>query len=69
MVMSGTHAATSRTRSNSPRSAAASSSVRVVRRIASSWSRTRRGVKPLFTSLRRFMCSGSSESIMLGTAA
>ena len=36
-------------------------------RIVASWSRTRRGVKPRLTSLRRRECSGSSIEIIIGS--
>jgi hypothetical protein len=66
MTISGSHAAMSHTKSHSPRSATASISRSVVRRIESSWSRTRRGVNPVLTSLRRWRWAGSSMSIIIG---
>ena len=40
---------------------------RTCRAISCSLSRTRSGVKPRLTSLRRFQCSGSSMSIIIGS--
>ena len=66
MIM-GSGAATSRTRSHEPRSHTASMIESHTRRMRSSLSRTRRGVKPLLTSLRRRRWSGSSMSIIIGS--
>ena len=56
----------SHTKSHSPRSQMPSMISSQTARILSSLSRTRRGVKPRFTSLRRDQCCGSSMSIIIG---
>ena len=63
----GSGAATSLTKSHSPRSHTASMISSQPARTSVSLSRTRRGVKPLFTSFRRCRCSGSSMSIIIGS--
>jgi hypothetical protein len=62
----GSGAATSRTKSHAPRSQTLSMIASHLSRISPSRSRTRPGVKPRFTTLRRFQCSGSSMSIIIG---
>jgi hypothetical protein len=64
----GSGAATSRTKSQRPCPATAAMSSRQIRRSFGSWSSTRRGVKPRFTSPRRRLCSGSSMLIIDGIA-
>src|SRR6478672_10125653 len=66
IMMSGTQAAMSQMKSHSPRSHTSSTSAWTIRWIPGSCSRTRFGVKPLATSLRRLRCSGSSMSIIIG---
>ena len=67
IMIIGSGAAMSQTKSHSPRSHTASMiASHDVADLRSSLSRTRRGVKPRFTSLRRFQCSGSSMSIIIG---
>jgi hypothetical protein len=69
ITIRGSGAAMSRTKSHSPRSHTASMISSQIRRSRSSWASTRRGVKPLLTSLRRSLCPGSSMSIIIGLAA
>ena len=66
MSIIGSGAAMSVTKSHSPRSHTASMISSHAFLISSSLSRMRRGVNPLLTSLRRFQCSGSSMSIIMG---
>jgi len=66
MRSSGSGAAMSQTKSHSPFGATRSMIPVQMRRIVCSWSRTRRGVKPFATSLRRRECSGSSIEIIIG---
>ena len=42
-------------------------SVSQISRMSASLSRTRLGVNPRLTSLRRFQCAGSSMSIIIGS--
>ena len=64
IMTSGSQAATSFTKSKLPFSRPRRSSSALTTRTRGSRSITRRGVKPLLTSERRFLCSGSSMSIM-----
>ena len=66
-MISGSQAAMSMTKSHSPCSHTASMMSSHASRTSASRSRTRRGVKPLLTSLRRRKCSGSSMSIIIGS--
>ncbi len=66
MRIIGSGAAMSWTKSHSPCSQTVSMIASHTSRIFCSLSRTRRGVKPLLTSFRRFQCSGSSMSIIIG---
>ena len=65
-MISGTQAAMSQMKSHSPRSHTSSTSACTMRWMCGSCSRTRFGVNPFDTSLRRLRCSGSSMSIIIG---
>ena len=67
-MISGSGAAMSHTKSHSPRSQTRSMISVQMRRTVGSWSRTRRGVNPRFTSFRRREWWGSSMSIIIGSA-
>ena len=67
IMIIGSMAATSLTRSHSPCSQTESMISSQAWRTLSVSSRTRRGVKPRLTSLRRLQCSGSSMSIIIGS--
>ena len=60
ITWSGSSAATSTTKSHSPRAATSSTIPFVVSRMRSSSRPIMRGVKPLFTSSRSFVCFGGS---------
>ena len=65
----GSGAAMSHTKSHSPCPATRSTMDEQIWRMVASCSRTRRGVKPLFTSLRRRVCAGSSIEIIIGSGS
>ncbi len=65
MTASGRGAATSVTKSHSPRSQTPSMTRSQIARTWSSMARTRRGVKPADTRRRRRTCSGASKSIIM----
>ena len=68
MAISGIQAATVHTKSHSPSLASMrSTSWSAMARSRSSWSRTRRRVNPVLTRRRRWLCSGSSIEIIMGT--
>ena len=68
IMIIGSIAATSVTKSHSPRSITESMISSAAARTAGSLPRTCFGVKPLFTRRRRRLCSGSSMSIIIGSA-
>ena len=66
IMMMGSGAAMSRTKSQRPSSQTVSMMASQTIRSLSSMARTRLGVKPSDTSRRRRTCSGASKSIIIG---